>query len=166
MTPWAPRQQHPITGRSSGLRIILLATPSPRRGLLGARTLEMLRHSCLGTRMVVVAFVPDHSGGSTVESHHLPSCPSLKRTPAIANYSVDKDAPGEPGNEGETTTSTIRRQATSQRIRRAGGASDRHMQSSDPGRRRSQIAGTGRTSLNRAIRGTYPADQSRSWSAS
>jgi len=35
-----------------------------------------------------VVFVPDHSGGSTVDFHHLPSSPSIGRTPVIACYAL------------------------------------------------------------------------------
>ena len=36
----------------------------------------------------IVAFVPDYSGGSTVDLHHLPFSPSLRRAPAIVIYSL------------------------------------------------------------------------------
>ncbi len=39
---------------------------------------------------LVAAFVPDHSGGSTVDSHHLPSWSGSRRTPAITTYLLVK----------------------------------------------------------------------------
>jgi hypothetical protein len=53
-------------GRFSGLRIILLTTPSPQ-------VFEVHIWLCTpACEWPCVAFVPDHSGGSTVDSHHLP----------------------------------------------------------------------------------------------
>lgn len=45
-----------------------------------------LRHSAggLSREWHWAAFVPDHSGGSTVDSHHLPSWSVTRRTPATA----------------------------------------------------------------------------------
>ena len=76
-TSKAPRQRAAINGRFSGLRIILLATPSPRSRALGA--VHEWHH---------VVFVPDYSGGSTVDSHHLPFPSLARRAPPIATYSV------------------------------------------------------------------------------
>ena len=50
------RKRHHGTSRSSGFRITLLTAPSPR----------------LAARMANAAFVPDYSGGTAVDLHHLP----------------------------------------------------------------------------------------------
>src|ERR1043166_391879 len=50
-------------GRSSDFRIVLLAAPSP----------------CIPAGMAFAAFVPDYSGGTAVDLHHLPYFESLTR---------------------------------------------------------------------------------------
>jgi hypothetical protein len=42
--------------------------------------------------MACAAFVPDYSGGSAVESNHLPFSIRSKRITRIENYSIVKDA--------------------------------------------------------------------------
>gem|GEM_PF-4569762 len=46
--------------------------------------------------MANATFVPDYSGGSAVDLHHLPSWFGSYRTPVIANYSVVNKAGDQP----------------------------------------------------------------------
>jgi len=62
-TPGAPTNTA-ISGRSSGSRIVLPAAPSqPGDPVLSHQTPGQWHHA---------AIVPEYSGGSTVDSHHLP----------------------------------------------------------------------------------------------
>jgi hypothetical protein len=69
-----------IVGRSSGLRINLLATPSPRC----FRAIGKKPDRSVIVEWPCVVFVPDYSGGSAVELHHLPCWFASRRTPTIA----------------------------------------------------------------------------------
>lgn len=107
------RSRHPSPRRHSRTRSqagFLVYGSSYRPSLLRATGGMPVMHEWR-----VLAFVPDYSGGSTVDSHHLPSSSAPRRTPAIAEDSLVNAAPlpRDPQNECDALSLTCRRSASS-----------------------------------------------------